>query len=134
MWLTSQVFMQEVSIHSVEKLCLSFAKRQASVDVLLIILESHMRITVVSKCPTNTHALQVSNISQSSMPKKSKLVENATAGTGNNNSVVACPGANKENMTAPSQSIQNSDQFSVMHFNVMHFTNAAGLLQLLHLT
>lgn len=76
--------MQVVRIHSVEKLCLSFAKRQASVDVLLIIPESHMHITVVSKRPANTYALQVSNILQSSMPKKSTLIENVTAATGNN--------------------------------------------------
>ena len=73
------------------------------------------------------------NILQSSMPKKSTLIENVTAATGNN-SVVAGPGDNKENMIVPCQSIQNSDQFSVMHSNVMHFTNAASLLQLLHLT
>ena len=59
------------------------------------------------------------------MLKQSKLVENATAATGNS-PVAAGPGDNEENMIVPSQTIQNSNQSSAMHSNVMNFTNAAG--------
>jgi len=59
------------------------------------------------------------------MLKQSKLVENTTAADVTV-PVAAGPGDNKENMIVPSQTIQNSNQSSAMHSNVMKFTNAAG--------
>ena len=92
-----------------------------NIDEQLIKLQTGHRSDSVRdyKRPANTHALHVSNILQPSVPKKSKLVQNTTA-------AVADPGADKENMIVPTQSIQNSNQSSVMHSNVMHFTNVAG--------
>ena len=72
------------------------------------------------KRPTKLHALQVSNVLQPPLPKKAaKLSEMDVFG--------GCHAENKENSVVPAQNLQsNSQQFSVMHSNVMHFTNSYG--------
>ena len=95
---------------------------EENVDEKLIKLQTGHRSDAVRayKCPIRSHALQVSNILQPPLPKKAAKQPKMEAFGGYH-------AENKENSFVPAQNFQsNSQQSSVMHSNVMHFTNSYG--------
>ena len=131
---------QLVGIHILEKIVPEFCKQagfngrfinhsgqvtcatqlfEENVDEQLIKLQTGHCSDAVNayKRPTKSHALQVSNILQPPLPKKAAKLPEMEAFGGYH-------AENKENSVVPAQS--NSQQSSVMHSSVTHFTNSYG--------
>ena len=113
------------TIHSGKVTCATQLFEE-NIDEQLIQLQTGPRNDAVRayKRPTKSHALQISNISQPSLPKKrAKLPEMEVFG--------GYHAENKENSVVPAQNFQsNSQQSSVMHSIVITLPIVMALLPL----